>query len=131
LSKPNFPDDGIAWHGWSEATIRKIAEKDRPVLLVVMDPDPTHAPFLRGFLEAAPKSVRLRELLHREFMALYVPLETLPEELSLFGAGSRYHLAILSPSGFTPLVGFHAQMCAPSEVVEQIVVALEGLLQSW
>jgi hypothetical protein len=131
LSKPNFPDDGIAWHGWSEATIKKIAEKDRPVLLLVMDPDPIHAPFLRGFLDAAPKNARLCELLHREFMALYVPQETLPEELSLFGAGSRYHLAILSPSEFTPLVGFHAQMCEASEVAEQIVVALEGLLQSW
>lgn len=131
MSKPNFPDDGIAWHGWNEATLAKIAEKDRPVLLLVMDSDPTLAPFLRGFLEAAPKNARLCELLHREFLALYVPQETLPEELSLFGAGGRYHLAILSPSEFTPLIGFHEQMCAPSEVVEQIVVALEGLLQTW
>lgn len=131
MSKSNFPDDGIAWHGWSEATVRKIVEKDMPVLLLVMDPDPTMAPFLHSFLDAAPKNARLRELLHREFMALYVPLEVLPEELSLCGAGSRYHLAILSPTEFTPLVGFHAQMCEASEVAEQIVVALEGLLQSW
>jgi len=60
LSKPNFPDDGIAWHSWCDATLQKIVEKDRPVLLVVPDSDATVAPFLIGIMEEATKNARLR-----------------------------------------------------------------------
>lgn len=131
MSKPNFPDDGIAWHSWCDATLKKIVEKDRPVLLVVPDADATVAPFLVGIMEEAAKNARLRELLHKEFLALFIPVDALPQDLSLFGAGSHYHIGILSPSGLTPIMTFPVQTCGASEVVEQVVVALERLLETW
>ena len=111
--------------------MKKIAEKDRPVLLVVPDSDGTVAPFLRGIMEEAPKNARLRELLHKEFLGLFIPVNAPPNELALFGAGSHYHIGILSPSGLTPIITFPVQTCGPSEVIEQVVVALERLLETW
>ena len=126
-----FPDDGIDWHGWNAATLRKIAQKDRPVLVLVADPDPAVAPFLSGVVEAARQNPRLCELLRHDFLALLVPVDDLPDELSSLGAGRHYHLAIVSPSGFTPMTTFPFHTCTPSEVVEQIVVALERMLETW
>ena len=131
MSKPSFPDDGIVWHSWCEETLKLIAARDRPVLLVVLDPDPTVGPFVRGLMEAAPKHARLRELLHKDYMGLFVPVDALPQELSLFGAGGHYHVGILSPVGFNPMMTFPVQTCGSTEVLEQIVVALERLLETW
>ena len=125
------PDDEIDWHGWNAGTLKKIAEKDRPVLVLVVDPHPTVAPFLKAIMEAANRNVRLCQLTRHDFMALYMPVEDLPNELSSLGAGKHYHLGIVSPDGFTPMTTFPFHTCTPSEVVEQIVVALERLLETW
>ena len=126
-----LPDDEIDWHGWNAGTLRKIAQKDRPVLVLIVDPDPTVAPFLKGIMEAAHQNTRLCQLLRHDFMALYMPVDDLPSELAALGAGRHYHLGIVSPDQFTPMTTFPFHTCTPSEVVEQIVVALERLLETW
>ena len=131
VSKPNFPDDGIDWHGWNAGTLRKIVAKDRPVLVFVIDPDPTVAPFMHGIVEAVGENERLCQLLRHDFVALFMPIEDLPNELAALGAGRHYHLGIVSPSGFTPMMTFPFHTCTPSEVVEQMVVSLERLLETW
>lgn len=132
-AEPSFPDDGILWRRWNEATLREIAEKDRPVVLFVPPGDPIfHAwPFVRAVFAALPANARLRELLKDEFLPLYVEPGELPEELSAFGAGSAYCLAVLSPSGLTPLVTFDLLTGDPERLVSELVLVLERLLASW
>jgi hypothetical protein len=131
MAEPHFPEDGILWHTWSEETLQKIADRNRPVLLLDMDPDPMVWPFLRAIYQEAPRNARLRELLHEEFIALFVTADALPAELSMFGAGSRYHLAVLSPSGLNPLVTFVVQRGDTSKLIEEVVAVLERLLEAW
>jgi hypothetical protein len=46
------------------------------------------------------------------------------------GAGSRYHVAVLSPYGFTPLVWVNV-LRPPDEVIAAIVDTLERLAEAW
>ena len=127
-----FPRDGILWRKWGKEAVDEILAKDRPVLLFVADRDPLLFPFLREIFRSLPKNEKLRQILHKEIIGLFLEADAVPEnELGLYGAGKNYHLAILSPSGFTPMVTFPFHVCTPSEVVEQIVVALERLLETW
>ena len=125
-----FPDDGILWRGWNEETLRLVEERQRPVLLFVADPDPMVSPFLRETFKAMPANARLRELLHEFYTPLFIEARALPEELAAFGAGSRYHVAVLSPYGFTPLVWVNV-LRAPEEVIASIVDTLEKLADAW
>jgi hypothetical protein len=47
------------------------------------------------------------------------------------GAGSRYHIAILSPFGLTPMITIDAVRGNPARVVDEIVSVLERLLDAW
>jgi hypothetical protein len=78
-----------------------------------------------------PKNTKLRDLLHESFPALFIKADELPEELKVPGAGSSYHIAVLSPYGLTPLVTFNPVSGNPSKVVNEIVVVLERLLETW
>jgi hypothetical protein len=127
---PAFPDGGILWRGWDEATLRLVAERQRPVLLFVADPDPLVFPFLRETFKAMPANARLRELLHEFYTPLYIEARALPEDLKAFGAGSRYHVAVLSPYGFTPLVWVNI-LQAPDKVIATIVDTLERMADAW
>ena len=129
-SEHDFPDSGILWRGWNEETLRLIAQRERPVLLFVADPDPPIWPFLRETFNAMPANARLRVLLHEFYTPLYVEARALPEDLKAFGAGSRYHVAVLSPHGLTPLVWVDVRR-APNEVIAAIVDTLERLADSW
>jgi hypothetical protein len=132
-SKPpeqSFPDSGILWRGWDEETLRLVAERGRPVLLFVADPDPLVFPFLRETFKAMPANARLRELLHEFYTPLYIEASALPDDLKAFGAGSRYHVAVLSPYGFTPLVWVDVQR-PPDEVIAAIVDTLERMQDAW
>jgi hypothetical protein len=60
----DFPDAGIVWLKWNAATEAALAQRERPILLFVADPDPMVFPFLRAVFQALPKNVHLRELLH-------------------------------------------------------------------
>ena len=131
MAEPEFPEEGILWRGWDEETLRLINEKGQPVLLFVADPDPLVWPFLRETFKAMPKNARLRELLHARCPALYIEAELLPAELKALGAGSRFHIAILSPYGLTPLVTIDAVSGKPEEVVARIVLVLERILEAW
>src|SRR5215469_8409715 len=118
-SELKFPDDGILWRGWNEETLRLIAERGRPALLFVADPDPLVAPFLRETFKAMPANARLRELLREFYTPLFIEAPTLPDDLKAFGAGSRYHVAVLSPYGFTPIAWVNVQR-TPEEVIATI-----------
>ena len=127
-----FPRDGILWRKWEKKAVAEILSKDRPVLLFVADRDPVLSPFLHEIFRSLPKNEKLRQILHKEIIGLFLEADAVPEnELGLYGAGKDYHLAILSPSGFTPMATFPFHTCTPSEVVEQIVVTLERLLETW
>ena len=128
---PEFPDRGILWLVWNDETLRIINEKQNPVLLFVRDTDPIVWPFLRDLFKELPKNVKLRDLLHERCIALYTEVETLPEEQKALGAGSRYHVAILSPAGLTPLFTIDPKGGKPAEIAEHIAVALERILQAW
>jgi hypothetical protein len=62
---------------------------------------------------------------------LYIETDALPEELKELGAGSRYHIAILSPYGLTTIVTIDPVSGKPAEVVNEIVLILEQLLTVW
>jgi hypothetical protein len=126
-----FPEKGILWRGWSDATRSAIADRKWPVLLFVNDSDPFIWPFLREIFKAMPANARLRALLHEFFTALYVEKDALPAHLSELGAGGDYHIAILSPYGLTPMVTFDPVSGKPAQLVDQVVVALERLVETW
>lgn len=127
----DFPDAGIVWKKWHAETEAELARRERPILLFVADPDPMVFPFLRAIFHAMPANARLRELLHDEFPALYIEAGELPETLAMFGAGRRYHIAILSPSGLNPLVVFDPVRGDAAALVAEIVAVLERLLPAW
>jgi len=130
ISERAFPDKGILWRGWDDETLRLIEEKQRPVLLFVADPDPLVWPFLRETFKAMPANARLRDLLHDFYTPLLIEAQSLPEDLKALGAGSTYHLAVLSPHGLTPLVTIEVQR-SPQDVVNTTVDILERLVDVW
>jgi hypothetical protein len=125
-----FPDKGILWRGWDDDTLRIIQEKNRPVLLFVADTDPFVWPFLRETFKAMPANARLRELLNDFYSALFIKADSIPPDLKALGAGSTYHIAVLSPYGLTPMVTIEIQR-SPDEVVRTIVEILERLVDAW
>jgi hypothetical protein len=129
-SEHTWPDSGILWRGWNEDTLRLVQQRERPVLLFVADPDPLVWPFLREAFKAMPANTRLCELLREFYTPLYIEAGALPDDLKAFGAGGRYHVAVLSPYGFTPLVWIDVQR-TPSEVIATIVDTLERLADAW
>jgi hypothetical protein len=131
MPTPRLPEEGILWRGWSDETLQAIDEKGRPVLLFVADPDPLVWPFLREIFKEMPANARLRTLLHEFYLALYIEANALPTLLEELGAGSRYHIAILSPSGLTPMITFDVVNGKPARVVDEIVTVLERLLDVW
>ena len=135
MTAPETPDherpgSGIVWRGWNEETLRLVQERERPVLLFVADPDPLVWPFLRETFKAMPGNARLRDLLREFYTPLYVEAASLPDDLKAFGAGSRYHVAVLSPYGFTPLVWVNV-LRPPDEVIATIVDTLERMQDAW
>ncbi len=130
MSTLEFPEKGIVWRGWNHETLSLINQKQKPVLLFVADPDPVVWPFLREIFREMPKNTKLRNLLHESYPALFIKADALPEELKALGAGSSYHIAVLSPFGLTPLVTFNPVSGNPSEVVNEIVAILERLLET-
>ncbi len=129
--EPHFPNGGILWRGWSDETRREIAERDRPVLVFVADRDAFVWPFLKEIFKAMPANAKLRTLLHETFVALFIKADELPEELKDLGAGSSYHIAIVSPYGLTHLVTFDPVHGNPDEVVAEITQVLERLAETW
>jgi hypothetical protein len=129
-TEKDFPGKGILWRGWDDDTLRIIQEKNRPVLLFVADTDPFVWPFLRETFKAMPANARLRELLNDFYSAVFVKADSIPVDLEELGAGSKYHIAVLSPYGLTPIVTIEIQR-SPEEVVRTIVEILECLVDVW
>jgi hypothetical protein len=131
LDQLNFPKDGIRWYEWNDATEKLIAEKNRPVLLFVGNPDPMVWPFLKAVFQAMPLNAELRELLHGYYPALFMKIGSVPEYFSDLGAGKNYHIAILSPAGFTPLATIDPMGGKPVEIVETIAKVLKKLREAY
>jgi len=129
MSQTGTPEQGIFWRGLDDETLRLIAERGWPVLLFVADSDPPVWPFLRAIFPAMPRDARLRELLH-DFVPLFIKADDLPDELKAYGAGSRYHIAVLSPHGFNPLVTVNV-LRPPEEVIATIIDTLERFADIW
>jgi hypothetical protein len=130
MTEHRFPEQGILWRGWNDDTRSVIAREQRPVLLFVADTDPAVWPFLRETLREMPANARLRALLHDFFLPLLVEAQALPEYLKDLGAGSSFHIAVLSPSGLTPMVTVDPVSGDPADTVESIVLILERLAES-
>jgi hypothetical protein len=131
MSPPGRSDQAILWRGWNDETLQLINEREMPVLLFVADPNAFAWPFLREVFKELPKNAQLRRLLHEFYPALYLEAGAVPEELAGLGAGERYHIAILSPYGLTPLVTVDPVSGNPAAVVAEIAAILERLLESW
>jgi hypothetical protein len=131
MSSLEFPEKGILWRDWNDETLGIIREKNRPALLFVADSDPLVAPFLKAIFKAMPANEKLRGLLHELFPAVLIKADSLPEDLKLFGAGIGFHIAVLSPAGFTPMITFDPVSGSPEKLVDEIVAVLERLRQVW
>lgn len=121
---------GILWQGYNK-TISLLKETSRPVLLFVQDEDPANWPFLREIFRAMPKNQKLRELLAGPSVAMLLKPSEIPEGLSMVGAGTSYHIAILSPVGFTPIATFHHTTGDPEALVESIAADLNRITATW
>ena len=77
--------------------------------MFVADDEPTVWPFLRDFQGDAEECQASATAARR----------LLAEELSALGAGSRYQIAIRSPSGLTPMVIIDPVSGNPDAVVEE------------
>ena len=62
---------------------------------------------------------------------MLVKADAVPQRLKELGAGSRYHIAVLSPYGLTPMVTIDPVSGKPAEVVNKIVLILERLIDIW
>ena len=129
--QPQFPNDGILWRGWNDETLGEIAQREQPILLFVADTDPFVWPFLREIFKLMPANIALRDLLHQAFLPLFIKADELPEQLKALGAGSRYHIAILSPYGLTPLLTFNPIRGDPATMIDEITQALNQLAATW
>jgi hypothetical protein len=126
----DYRDRGILWLRYDDTTLDFIAKKGRPVFVFVADRDPLIAPALSALLRAMPHNARLRDLLHAEFPALFLEAGDVPDDLASLGAGSAYHVAVLSPAGLTPLVTIDV-LRETNAVVDRIVEVLEALVGIW
>ena len=131
MSSLEFPEKGILWRGWNDQTLGFVQEKNRPVFLFVADSDPLVAPFLTAILKAMPGNEKLRHLLHEFFPAVFIEADSVPENLRSFGAGNGFHIAVLSPTGFNPMITFDPVSGSPEKVVDEIVMDLERLRRVW
>lgn len=127
----HFPDKGILWRVWNDDTQSEIAQRKWPVLLFVVDRKPVIWPCLKQILEDMPANATLRELLRKHYPAVLIEASKLPEKLKALGAGSRYHIAVLSPYGLTPMVIIDPMSGTPEEIVDEIVLILERLVNAW
>src|SRR6266478_824900 len=126
-----FPDKGILWRVWNDDTRREIEQRACPVLLFVLDRTPAVWPWLKQIFEDMPADARLRELLRKPYVGLLIEADAIPEELKALGAGSRYHIAVLSPYGLTPMVIIDPTSGTPADVIGRIVAVLERLIGVW
>jgi len=62
---------------------------------------------------------------------LLIKADAMPEELEVLGAGSRYHIAVLSPYGLTPMVVIDPARGTPADIIGEIVAVLERLIDAW
>ena len=127
----HFPEKGILWRVWNDDTRNEIEQRQRPVLVFVVDRELVVWPYLNQIFEDMPANAKLRELLRRFYPALLIDAAALPEQLRALGAGSRYHIAVLSPYGLTPMVIIDPWSNKPAEVINEIVLILERLVDVW
>ena len=97
-------------------TLRIIQAKNRPVLLFVAVIDPFVWPFLSGIFQAMPANAGCGSSSTTSTPPCSSRRIAIPADLKTLGAGSNYHIAVLSPYGLTPMVTIEIQR-SPEEVV--------------
>lgn len=122
----DFPKDGILWRSFDD-TIVLLNERTRPVLAFVADYDAGSWPFLRQIFSTMPKNDKLVALLNGPCVAMLLQADSIPEYLTTLGAGSGYHIAVLSPAGFTTMARFDHITGDPDTLIENIVDVLDRL----
>ena len=127
----HFPDKGILWRIWNDDTRSEIAQRRFPVLLFVLDRRPAIWLQLKQIFEGMPGNVGMRELLRRDYPAVVVEASDIPEELAVLGAGSQFHIAVLSPYGLTPMVVIDPTLGTSAEIIDEIVLILEQMKNVW
>jgi len=130
VPESKFPRDGILWRDY-DATIVALEERARPVLAFVIDQDGTCWPFLREIFKVMPKNEKLSNLLNGPCVAMLLQADSIPEYMADLGAGSSYHIAILSPSGLTLMKSFSYVTAESEELVKQIADSLEAIARYW
>jgi hypothetical protein len=125
-----FPNEGILWRSY-EDTIALLKDKTRPVLAFVMDFDGIRWPFLREVFRAMPANEKLRDFLHCSCVAMLLKIDSMPRDMAEMGAGSDFHIAILSPTGLNPMTIFNYITAEPEALVEEIAKALEAMAPFW
>jgi hypothetical protein len=121
--------DAILWRNYDE-TIALLKEKRRPVFAFVLDESGICWPFLREIFKAMPRNEKLRNVLNGPCIPMLLKADALPEymkELGTLGAGGGYHIAILDPSGLTPMAKIDYVTGDPDALVEKIARALEAV----
>ena len=122
--------DGVRWLRWDEDSERALAETGRPVLVYIADPLDALLAFHKAVFNAIPRNAKLRALLGHTFPALFLLKPEVPEMMAAFGAGERYHLAIVSPHGFNPLVTFDPTRGTPEQIADEIAATLETMAKA-
>lgn len=124
--------EGINWLEWNDETEELLNERWMPIFIFVDDPDNAAvAPFLREISNALEKDAKILGLLKETFPALRVHANSLPEYLAFLREAFYYHIAVLSPSGFTPLITFEPIGGDIKELITEIGKALEAIRDTW
>ena len=77
------------------------------------------------------KNEKLRSLLNGPCAAMLLEVDSMPEYMGDPGAGSDYHIAILSPAGLTAMRIFNYVAGEPEALVEKTASALEAIAPLW
>jgi len=78
-----------------------------------------------------PKNEKLRNLLDGPCAAMLLQADSMPEYMAALGAGRDYHIAILAPTGLTPMATFNYVTGQPEALVEEIARAVEAIAPLW
>jgi hypothetical protein len=124
-------EDGSYWLRWNDETLDLFAERRRPIVVLVDDRDPAISARVRALRAAMSEHPRLCALMGNQFHGVFVDADAIPEHLAWLDAGTAFHLAVLSPIGWTPIATIDIMRDDTEALVDQIAQALTGLDGIW
>jgi hypothetical protein len=121
---------GIHWLQWNDETLDVFARQRRPIVVLVDDRDQAVAARVGALRAAMSEHGQLCALMADHFHGVFVDADAIPEHLAWLDAGTAFHLAVLSPIGWTPIATIdltHDDTGVLVELVAQTLAALEGI----